>query len=96
MTTTRHPAEHEPIARVLPMLSVPHLDRDFDYLVSADQSDDAHPGVRGRARVTAPTPRAALFPRHGLVLGRGGLRRCGGGLWRKKRLLELESSRGSP
>ncbi|MDY6994984.1 MAG: primosomal protein N' [Actinomycetota bacterium] len=50
MTTTRHPAEHEPIARVLPMLSVPHLDREFDYLVSADQSDAAQPGVRVRVR----------------------------------------------
>ncbi|TQK31898.1 primosomal protein N' [Arthrobacter sp. SLBN-53] len=47
---TRHPAEHEPIARVVPMLSVPHLDRDFDYLVSAEQSDDAQPGVRVRVR----------------------------------------------
>jgi primosomal protein N' (replication factor Y) (superfamily II helicase) len=44
------PVEVEPIARVLPMLSVPHLDRDFDYLVSADQSDDAQPGVRVRVR----------------------------------------------
>jgi primosomal protein N' (replication factor Y) (superfamily II helicase) len=43
-------AEHEPIARVLPMLSVPHLDRDFDYLVNAEQSDDAQPGVRVRVR----------------------------------------------
>lgn len=50
MTTTRHPAEHEPVARVLPMLSVPHLDREFDYLVSAEQSDDAQPGVRVRVR----------------------------------------------
>src|ERR1700754_4439825 len=32
------------------MLSVPHLDRDFDYLVSSDQSDDAQPGVRVRVR----------------------------------------------
>ncbi|MGH3633737.1 MAG: primosomal protein N' [Mycobacterium sp.] len=32
------------------MLSVPHLDREFDYLVAADQSDDAHPGVRVRVR----------------------------------------------
>ena len=32
------------------MLSVPHLDRDFDYLVGADQSDDAQPGVRVRVR----------------------------------------------
>lgn len=43
-------AEYEPIARVLPMLSVPHLDREFDYLVGADQSDDAQPGVRVRVR----------------------------------------------
>ncbi|XJF10433.1 primosomal protein N' [Mycobacterium sp. AMU20-3851] len=50
MTQTRRAAEHEPIARVLPMLSVPHLDREFDYLVSADQSDDAQPGVRARVR----------------------------------------------
>ncbi len=47
---TRQQAEHEPIARVLPMLSVPHLDREFDYLVSAEQSDDAQPGVRVRVR----------------------------------------------
>ncbi len=49
-TTGRRAAEHEPIARVLPMLSVPHLDRDFDYLVSEEQSDDAQPGVRVRVR----------------------------------------------
>jgi primosomal protein N' (replication factor Y) len=48
--STRTPVEVEPIARVLPMLSVPHLDRDFDYLVSAEQSDDAQPGVRVRVR----------------------------------------------
>ncbi|MBY0441606.1 MAG: primosomal protein N' [Mycobacteriaceae bacterium] len=39
-----------PIARVLPLLSVPHLDREFDYLVSAEQSPDAAPGVRVRVR----------------------------------------------
>src|SRR4030081_1624909 len=50
MSTTRQQAEHEPIARVLPMLSVPHLDRGFDYLVGAEQSDDAQPGVRVRVR----------------------------------------------
>jgi primosomal protein N' (replication factor Y) len=49
-TTARRAAEHEPIARVVPMLTVPHLDREFDYLVSADQSDDAQPGVRVRVR----------------------------------------------
>jgi primosomal protein N' (replication factor Y) len=46
----RQAAEHEPIARVLPMLSVPHLDREFDYLVSTEHSDDAQPGVRVRVR----------------------------------------------
>lgn len=50
MSTIRQPAEHEPIARVLPMLQVPHLDRDFDYLVPAECSDDAQPGVRVRVR----------------------------------------------
>lgn len=49
-TSGRRAAEHEPIARVLPMLSVPHLDREFDYLVPAEQSDDAQPGVRVRVR----------------------------------------------
>lgn len=48
--SSRTPVEVEPIARVLPMLSVPHLDREFDYLVSAEQSDDAQPGVRVRVR----------------------------------------------
>src|SRR5690606_32210434 len=50
VTLQRTPAEHEPVARVLPMLEVPHLDREFDYLVSAEQSDDAQPGVRVRVR----------------------------------------------
>jgi primosomal protein N' (replication factor Y) len=50
VTTNRQQAEHEPIARVLPMLSVPHLDREFDYLVTVEQSDDAQPGVRVRVR----------------------------------------------
>ncbi|MGL5441464.1 MAG: hypothetical protein ACRDDJ_03230, partial [[Mycobacterium] stephanolepidis] len=50
MTATRVVAEHEPVARVLPLLTVPHLDREFDYLVSAEQSDDAQPGVRVRVR----------------------------------------------
>jgi primosomal protein N' (replication factor Y) len=49
-TATRRAAEHEPIARVVPMLTVPHLDRDFDYLVADEQSDDAQPGVRVRVR----------------------------------------------
>jgi primosomal protein N' (replication factor Y) len=50
VTITRRAADHEPIARVLPLLTVPHLDREFDYLVSEEQSDDAQPGVRVRVR----------------------------------------------
>ena len=50
MTVGRQAAEHEPIARVLPMLTVPHLDREFDYLVAAEMSDDAQPGVRVKVR----------------------------------------------
>jgi len=49
-TAGRRAAEHEPIARVLPMLSVPHLDREFDYLVSEEHSVAARPGVRVRVR----------------------------------------------
>lgn len=40
----------DPVARVLPMLSVPHLDREFDYLVTPEQSEDARPGTRVRVR----------------------------------------------
>lgn len=32
------------------MLSVPHLDREFDYLVSEELSDNAQPGVRAKVR----------------------------------------------
>lgn len=62
-TSGRRPAEHEPVARVLPMLSVPHLDRDFDYLVSAEQSDDAQPGVRVRVRFHGRLVDAVLLER---------------------------------
>jgi len=50
VTVGRQAAEHEPIARVLPMLTVPHLDREFDYLVASEMSDDAQPGVRVKVR----------------------------------------------
>lgn len=40
----------EPVARVLPMLTVPHLDREFDYLVTPEQSEQALPGARVRVR----------------------------------------------
>ena len=82
MTVGRQAAEHEPIARVLPMLTVPHLDREFDYLVAADMSDDAQPGVRVKVRFNgrlvdavaaryagtrADVLRLAIPPRHATV-----------------------------
>lgn len=54
MTTTRSaaraPAADAPVARVLPLLTVPHLDRAFDYLVPESLSTDALPGTRVRVR----------------------------------------------
>ncbi|MDJ0395537.1 primosomal protein N' [Rhodococcus sp. G-MC3] len=39
-----------PVARVLPLLPLPHLDREFDYLVPVEMDDDAKVGVRVRIR----------------------------------------------
>nr|WP_206037528.1 primosomal protein N' [Rhodococcus sp. HNM0569] len=39
-----------PVARVLPLLPVAHLDREFDYLVPPELDDQAQPGVRVRVR----------------------------------------------
>ncbi|WP_336671340.1 primosomal protein N' [Tsukamurella sp. USMM236] len=39
-----------PIARVLPLLQVSHLDREFDYLVPPELDEQARPGVRVRIR----------------------------------------------
>lgn len=48
MAGSPHFASENPIARVLPLLDVPHLDRPFDYSVPTDLSDTAQPGVRVR------------------------------------------------
>ncbi len=54
VTTTRSaarvPAAQAPVARVLPLLGVPHLDREFDYRVPESLSVDAQPGTRVRVR----------------------------------------------
>ena len=54
MTTTRPAtrvaAADAPVARVLPLLGVAHLDREFDYLVPESLSGDAVPGCRVRIR----------------------------------------------
>ncbi|WP_324191395.1 primosomal protein N' [Nocardia cyriacigeorgica] len=46
----RAPALALPIARVLPLLTPAHLDRDFDYLVPPEFDEIAQPGVRVRIR----------------------------------------------
>ena len=43
-------AEHLPVARVCVDVPLPHLDRPFDYLVSAADADRALPGTRVRVR----------------------------------------------
>src|SRR5205814_6952673 len=46
----REPAPVAPVARMRVDVPLPHLDRPFDYLVPADLSGDAVPGVRVRIR----------------------------------------------
>lgn len=44
------PTPELPVARVVVDVSLPHLDRPFDYAVTAAQDDDAVPGARVRVR----------------------------------------------
>jgi len=46
----RQPADGLPVARVCVDVPLPHLDRLFDYQVSAEQDSAAQPGVRVRVR----------------------------------------------
>jgi len=46
----RRPAEQLPVARVAVDVSLPHLDRPFDYLVSEAQAEDCVVGCRVRVR----------------------------------------------
>lgn len=48
--TTKVAAGELPVARVLVDISLAHLDRVFDYLVTEEQSDAARPGCRVRVR----------------------------------------------
>ncbi|MFI0445067.1 primosomal protein N' [Actinomadura sp. 6N118] len=46
----RRPAEDLPVARIAVDVTLPHLDRPFDYLVPAELADKAVPGCRVRVR----------------------------------------------
>lgn len=48
--TTQRPALSEPIARVLPLLGVAHLDRLFDYSIPEAMQSTVQPGMRVRVR----------------------------------------------
>lgn len=50
MASSRVPASSLPVARVLPLLGIAHLDRPFDYLVPSDLDEEAQPGVKVRIR----------------------------------------------
>ena len=44
------PATRKPVARVLPLLGVAHLDRGFDYLVEEADTEEVQPGIKVRIR----------------------------------------------
>lgn len=52
-----------PVARVLPLLGLPHLDRPFDYLVGESDSAAAQPGVRVRIRFAGRLADALVLER---------------------------------
>ncbi|MEX3515969.1 primosomal protein N' [Corynebacterium camporealensis] len=57
------PAAHKPIARVLPLLGISHLDRPFDYLVEESMAETAQPGVRVRIRFSGRLVDAIVLER---------------------------------
>lgn len=63
MASPRVPAKHLPVARVLPLLGLAHLDRPFDYRVPADLDAIAQPGVRVRIRFAGRLVDALLLER---------------------------------
>ncbi|WP_327152240.1 primosomal protein N' [Nocardia sp. NBC_01329] len=62
-----------PIARVLPLLTPAHLDRDFDYLVPPELDEIARPGVRVRVRFAGRLVDGYLLSRHAESEHRGKL-----------------------
>lgn len=63
MPKTREPAATLPVARVLPLLGLAHLDREFDYLIDTEQDATAQPGVRVRIRFAGRLVNALLLSR---------------------------------
>lgn len=68
------PAARFPVARVLPLLGLPQLDRPFDYLVTEGESDAAQPGVRVRIRFAGRLVDAIVLERTAASSHEGSLR----------------------
>ncbi|MBC3185488.1 primosomal protein N' [Corynebacterium sp. zg-331] len=62
-TSSRVPAAQKPVARVLPLLGLVHLDRLFDYRVTQEDAEQAQPGVRVRIRFAGRLVDALLIER---------------------------------
>lgn len=62
-SSTRAPASHKPVARVLPLLGLPQLDRLFDYRVDEKDSAVVRPGVRVRVRFAGRLVDAFVYER---------------------------------
>lgn len=72
MSNTR--AANLPVARVLPMLGLAHLDRAFDYLVDEQDAEAAQPGVRVRVRFAGRLVDAIVLERVSSTSHEGSLR----------------------
>ena len=68
------PAAEAPVARVLPMLGLAHLDRPFDYLVPEGHADAVQPGVRVRVRFAGRLVDAIVLERASTSRHEGTLR----------------------
>lgn len=64
MSYARTPAPENPVAVVLPLLGISHLDRAFEYLITAEQDRDAKPGVRLRVKFSGRLVDAILLQRN--------------------------------
>lgn len=72
--STADTAQHKPVAAVLPLLGLAHLDRPFDYLVAEEHSADAQPGVRVRVRFAGRLIDAIVLERRSVSEHDGKLR----------------------
>ncbi|MDY5786170.1 primosomal protein N' [Corynebacterium sp.] len=73
MTDSRVSAA-QPVARVLPLLGLSHLDRGFDYLVTDADAETAQPGVKVRIRFAGRLVDAIVLSRHATSEHDGNLR----------------------